>query len=321
MTRSLALGLLALLGLPLTGCSWVKASPGDYAAYRKTRVEPSFEARIRAAGEYLEAYPTGAYHADVTAYLKKAEPVFFKTRETSLEGLLSYERALPKGPHAAEVSSRIRAIREQGGRPDALIVAARVTEERLKRAAESREKARSELAFWVDVLADKEMYESTIAEGPAELVTAFSLALPAPRCRPRAGGQSCEKDISIDFMVPTRAGLEDRELGFVITIDKDEVGHPVAARIEGEALFTRLEETYAKKVLDEEAVGDRITAVERGVEIVSAAFEARVSTDPSCKQPVVAPEILHLGCVGMRVRARVAPEAGGIDGISFEPIR
>lgn len=311
----------ALLALVcLTGCSWVSASPGDYAAYRKTRLEPTFEGRLRAASDYLEARPSGAYRAEVSAYMKKAEPVFYKTRETSLAGLESYLRALPNGPHAVEVSSRIRAIREQGARPDGLVVAARATEARLKLAAASREKARSELSFWVDVLSDKDVYKSPIAEGPAELVTAFALALPAPRCRPRAGGQTCEKDITLDYMVPTRRGIEDRELGFVVTIDKDEGGRPIAARIEGEAMFSRLEETYGKRALDAAGIGDRIAAVERGVEVVSTAFEARVSAEPGCKQAVVAPEILHLACGGMRARAKAAPEAGGVDSISFEPI-
>ena len=312
---ALALGLLVT-----TGCSWISASPGDYAAYRKTRLEPTFEARLRAASEYLETYPSGAYHAQVTAYMKKAEPVFYKTRETSTEGLESYMRALPKGPHAAEVRSRLEALREADARPDGLLVAAAATEERLKRAAASREKARSELAFWVDVISDREMYRTTIAEGPAELVTAFSLALPAPRCRPREGGSRCEKDISIDFAVPTTGGLSDRELGFVITIDKDEAGRPTAARIEGEDLFARLEETYAKKALASGAARDRLTAVERGVELVSTAFEARVSADAACKQPVTAPEILHLACSGLRARARAATEPGGLDSIEMEPI-
>lgn len=303
----------------LSGCSWASASPADYAAYRKTRLEPTFEARLRAASDYLEVHPSGAYRASVSAYMKKAEPVFYKTRETSLEGLESYLRALPKGAHAAEVSSRIQAIREQATRPDGLVVAARATEARLKLAADSREKARSELFFWVDLLSDKEIYRAPIAEGPAELVTAFALALPAPRCRPRTGGQTCEKDISIEYMVPTRRGVEDRELGFVITIDKDEAGRPVAARIEGEELFARLEETYAKKALASEGISDRIAAAERGVEVVSTAFEARVSAELACKQPVVAPEILHLACSGMRARARTSADAGGIDSISFEP--
>ena len=159
-----------------------------------------------------------------------------------------------------------------------------------------------------------------IAEGPAELVTAFALALPAPRCRARAAGTSCEKDISVDYQVPTRRGLVDRELGFVITIDKDEAGRPVAARIEGEELFSRLEETYAKKALASEGTSDRISAAERGVEVVSTAFEARVSAEVACKQAVVAPEIVHLACSGMRVRAYASTESLQVDSISFAPL-
>jgi len=311
--------VLALV--PLLGCSWVSASPADYAAYRQTRLAPTFEARLQAAESYLAEHPSGAYRADVSAYVAKAEPVFYRSSGGSIAGLESYLRALPKGAHASEVQSRIRALREQAARPDALVLAAEATEERLAKAAASREKARSELGFWIDVLSDRDVYRTPLSEGPVELITAFSLALPPPRCRVQpSGASSCEKDISVDFMVPTSRGLEDRELGFVITIEKDESGRPTSARVEGEEMFSRLEETYAKKTIDSEGVRDRIAAIERAVDVVSTAFDARVSAELSCRQQVVAPDILHLSCAGMRVVARAAQEAGGMDVVMLSPL-
>ncbi len=313
---------LAVVALALSGCSWISASPNDYAAYRRTRLSKTFEQRIAAASRYLREHPDGAYAADVRAYMSRAEPVFYESRQGSLEGLEAYLRALPEGPRSQEVRTRIQLIREQAARPDSLLLAARSTEERLARAAKARERARSELAFWLELLADPEVYRAPVSQGPAELVTAFSLALPAPRCKPQVdGGSRCDKDVEIDYLVPTSKGLEERALLFTVTLEEDATGRPLAARVEGEEMFSRLEETFAKRPIDSEGIRDRISAIERGIEAIRGGFDSKVSQDLACNKPVVAPEVLQLECGGMRVTARAALELGGFDSVRFEPVR
>lgn len=312
--------LLLALPFALWGCGWISAGAPEYARYRETRAAPTLEGRLAAAEGYLDAYPDGAYAEEVRAYITRAEPLFFKSRQTSLAGLQTYEKTLPKGAHAAEVRSRIIALEEQASRPDTLLVAAASTERRLAEAARSREKARSELAFWADALSNPEAYAAPLAEGPAELVTAFALSLPAPSCQPTDVGRICDKEVQLDFSVPTKAGLKVHKLAFTVTLLEDPSGRPTSARIEGPLMFARLEETFALRPIDEDGVRDQLAAVERGVELVATAFEARVSPDPVCRKDAVAPVVLTLACAGMRVTAESGAWPGERDRISFEPI-
>ncbi|NUO47549.1 MAG: hypothetical protein HOV80_01695 [Polyangiaceae bacterium] len=317
---TLALVLLA------SGCGWIKATPGDHAAYRKTRVLPTFEERIGAAYQYLEERPDGAYADDVRRYYKRAEPVFFHTRQTTEKGMRSYLALLPKGPHAAEIKSRLRVLEEQRGR-DTLVEAATLTRDRLERAAKSRAEAQAGLSRWLGILLDRNVFTSPLSDGPKELVIAYSLELPEPSCSSAEGAGAperavriCAKDATYPFIIPGPQRLEDRELSFLIEIALDEGGKPLRAAIAGEEMFSRLDETFAKTERRSESVRDRIEAVGRGVDFVSTSFERRVSPDASCAKPVTAPEVLRLECAGLRVVARAATEAGGTDEVVIEPL-
>jgi len=319
---ALALALAALLA---GGCSWVQATPGDHAAYRDTRVLRTFEERIGAAATYLEERPDGAYAPQVRRYFDRAEPVFFATRQKTEAGLRTYIRVLPKGPHAAEVASRLRAIDDRRGH-DPLLEAAAATRERLAAAAKSRADAQAGLQVWLERLMDREAYRSTLASGPRDLVVAFSLALPEPSCSaaegpdgPPGAARLCAKDATFPFAIPTGKRLEDRELSFLVELALDEGGVPLRGSITGEELFARLDETFAKAERRAESVRDRIEAVGRGVDFVTQAFEKRVSHDPSCAKPVTAPEVLRLECAGVRVVAKAATDEGGADEIVIEP--
>ena len=317
---------LAFVAVLACSCSWVQATPADHAAYRRTRVLPTFEERIGAAASYLDERPDGAYAAQVRRYFERAEPVFFATRQKSEAGLRAYLKLLPKGPHAAEVASRLRVIDDRRGH-DPLLEAAAVTRERLAAAAKSRADAQAGLEGWLARLMDPAAYRSTLATGPRDLVVAFSLALPEPSCSPAEGPDAppraarvCAKDATFPFAIPTGKRLEDRELSFLVEIALDDGGVPVRSSITGEELFARLDESFAKTERRSESVRDRIEAVGRGVDFVSQVFEKRVSHDPSCAKPVTAPEVLKLECSGMRVTAKAATDEGGADEILVEPI-
>jgi hypothetical protein len=314
-----------LLALALTSCGWAKASPWDHAAYRKTRTEQTFEARIAAAGRYLEERPDGAYAEQVRKYFDKAEPVFYATRRTTKEGLEAYLRALPRGPHALDVRNRLAGI-EAERRRDPLVAAAELTRERLEEAAESRRQAQQRLAGWLETLMDRRAYESPIATGPKELVVAFSLELPQPACAPAEGpklparaARVCTKDVILRYTIPVERRLEELEMAYLIEIVEDGAGIPLRATIAGEELFSRLDETFAKEERRAESVRDRLEAVSRAVDFVEAAFERRVSLDAGCKKPVVAPEVLRLECGGLRVVAAAGADAGALDEIVLEP--
>ncbi len=322
MKRPIALALALLV----TGCSWISSTPADHAAYRKTRVLPTFEERIAAASRYLEERPDGAYAEDVRKYFKRAEPVFFHTRQATEEGMRVYLRALPRGPHAAELRSRLLVLEERRGK-DTLVEAATATRERLERAAKMREEAQAGLARWLEIFFDRAVYASPLPDGPKDLVVAFSLALPEPSCAPAEGPTApagatriCAKDATFPFAIPVQKRIEERELSFLVELALDEGSKPLRASVAGEELFSRLDETFAKTERRSESVRDRIEAVGRGVDFVSSVFEKKVSQDPACSKPVTAPEVLRLECNGLRVIARAAAEEGGTDEITVDPL-
>lgn len=326
--RSVRAPIAALLALHTSACSWVSASPGDYADYRATRVLPTRDERLRAAAGYLEERPDGAYAETVRAYFQREEPRYFAEREKSPGGLRAYVEALPRGPHAPEARSRLRVIAEELSRPDPLLLAAQATRERLARASASREKAQLAVGRWLELLMSRRAFEEPLSDGPGDLLVAFSLALPAPICSDNVGtaldlgaARTCEKEVSALFEIPVGGTLKERELFFGVELAQDSSGRPVRATLASEDLFARLEETYAKKAVRLETLTGRINAVERAVEFVSGVFERVVSEDPSCRRTdVVAPEVLRLECSGMRVRVIAGTTAGELDIIEIEPV-
>jgi hypothetical protein len=274
---------------------------------------------MRAANLYLEEYPTGVYADEVRASLNAAEPLFYKSRQTSQAGLESYLAALPQGPHAPEVRSRLQAIEELAARPDSLTTAARNTEARLRTAQGEREIARQEVAFYVDLLLDPAVYQGPVSEGPAEFVTTYSLALPAPRCTTSETARVCSKDLEFGYQVPTASGLVERVLVMSVVLEEDLSGRPLRARVEGEELFLRLEETFATRPLDGQRSQDRALAHARAVEISEGAFGAKVSVEPSCTRPSSPNVLSEFTCAGLSLRTIPAAEAGGLDRFEIEP--
>ncbi len=161
-------GALVLL---TSSCSWVKASPYDYADYRPVRVAETKDERLRAAAKYLKERPDGAYAVEVRTYFDRHEPRYFEERQRSPAGLAAYLQALPEGPHAGEARSRLASIREQAARPDPLLVAAASTRERLERAAAGREQAQAALETWLGRLIDPAGFGSPFEDGPRALVS------------------------------------------------------------------------------------------------------------------------------------------------------
>lgn len=298
----------------LVGCSWAKASPSEYASYRKTRVEPSLDARMAAAHDYLIAYPEGAYADEVRRTFARNEPLYFESRARSEKGLEAYLKGLPQGPHAAEVRSRLAVIAVRKGQPDLLSAAATETETKMAAAAQSRDRARDELTFWIQNLSDKQAYAAPMSEGPADLVVAFSLSLPPPACHPEAPElRVCVKELSLPFTIPGSPDMLERELAFSITIVQDHVGRPQWARIEGKELFSRLDETQSLKVLAPEELERRAAAIASAVDHVAG------DAAPACRKEPTPPEVLRLECDGMRVIA-LAGDPGTPDAVIFEPL-
>lgn len=314
-----------LLGAALlapSGCTAGKAfyaGAGDFGAYRATRVADTEEARLAASGRYLRDHPTGAYVDEVKGDFAEREAAYYAACGANIDKLERYLELLPEGPHAADARSAVGAIRAKQSAPDALDVAAAATRERLDAMARGRARARDALVEWIERTIDPEVLATPIADGP--LVVPFTLSLPAPRCEtsdPDGSGivRRCVKLLQEDFSFPREGTFVEHALLFDVSMDMDGAGKPLAIRIAGPELFTRLEETF----IDGRGGGDemdrRINAIERVIEVVSNVFGANVSTEPTCTSRQLAPsEVLVLSCLGVDVRAIAGRDAGDDDAI------
>ena len=80
---------------------------------------------------------------------------------------------------------------------------------------------------------------------------------------------------------------------------------------------SRLGSEYGRTI-DFASSEHRVAALERALDLVTVAFQARVSEDPACSKPVTAPDLVRLSCNQMSVVASAAPDVGGPDSVTFE---
>lgn len=317
------------------GAATFLASPDEYAAYRATRVEPELEGRLAAASAYLGRYPEGAFAAEVRAWLRRAEPVYYEAKRGSVAGLTAYLRALPDGAFAREAQDRLavlqraRAFDEVGRGAD---IEARLATEQVE-----RRRVRDEIAAWVGRFLDPAAYRGSLSEAPAEVIVPFSLALPRPVCRPLEeedaaplagvlagpappGALRCAKILSLPYAVTGEEGRrEPREATVEVAVVEDPAGRPLAATIGGPDLFLRIEEARAVRALAADDAEARVAGIAQAAELAGAAFRAEVRDDPACRREPAPPAVLDLGCAGLRLVVRAAVEPGGDDVIVVAP--
>lgn len=321
------LGLVAVgLACSLGGCRvgrTLVSHPDDYAAYRRTRTRPQLEQRLRASEEYLRQHPDGAFVGDVRRAYARAEEALWISKRGSSAGLRAYLDALPEGPHAEEARRALAA--RTAASVDLLGQRAGETEQRLAAAAADRARARDELGLWLRRFSDEAVFQRPLADAPAELIVAWSLALPAPRCAPRDdGGRRCTKLIERGYVLPaasggTASGAGERALVLEIVVDEDERGAVCAATIGGPAAFTRREEAASLEPGDAAAARER--AVLAAASLVRSTMETRTGGDASRAVPCVeapsggdAPGAIDLVCGALRVEVRPSAAGGAAEG-------
>ncbi len=311
----------------LTACTPGKAfiaTASDYSAYRATRIGATFDERVGAAARYLERHPNGAYADEVRRTFSKAEPLFYERKQKTAADLERYLTVLPDGPHAKEAKDALAFAIAREGRPDDLLVLATSTRLRLEANARSRAHARGELSSWLERAMAKGVFSAPLSEGPKELLIPFTLGLPEPRCAPitsasKGTTRRCRKLLSLPFVIPAKRSYEQHELTFEISIETAADTTPRRIVLSGPDLFARLQETYAKNAIESVDLAKRIDAVERAVDVVTGAFEAQVSIEPTCAKDVAAPDVVHLECNGIAVVATLGGGADGDDIVEIKP--
>lgn len=316
------------LAIGLLGCQPQAfiASPGDYAAYRATRVGATFEDRLAAAQRYLVDHADGRFKGEVRAYFDPAEEAFWKMKKDSKSGLRAYLDALPAGPHQQEAERRLTAIdvAERSTRSELDRSAAAAAERVSGRAADERTHVQKELEGWLGRWLDRAAFAAPLSAAKKDLVVPFALSLPAPRCtlldRPEgAVARRCVKLLELPFTVEADRAFEEHQATLEIALAQDARGVPIEVSLGGPDLFLRLEETYRVRALSPADTALRAAAQSRALNLVKAVFARAVSEDPACRHRPVPPTLLELSCEGVRVSVGAGASPGQDDRIVIRP--
>jgi hypothetical protein len=311
-----AIGAIFAINALALGCgslSSYTAPHDDYAAYRSTRVAPSFEGRLQAAATYLERFPKGEFEPEVRAYFERAEPVFFAAKKGSIAGLELYVRVLPKGPHGAEAFAELKRLRQARTEVEELSGATQLGA-RLSILAAGRARVRSEVEAWIRRFLDRAAWERPLAQAPDELIVAWRLALPEPVCGPPDEGDApniarrCSKLVELPYTVVGEEGPEELQATIEIALTEDAAGRPLGVTIGGPDLFLRIEETVLARAAPRDDKSARLRGASRVVDMARRQFQERVSEDPTCKKTAAAPVLLRLACQGFGVVVRMGLE-------------
>ncbi len=319
----------AILALALisTGCAsgrGLVSSASDYAAYRQTRVAPTFDDRLAAAARYLDERPSGRFRAEVGAYFSDAEAVYWQRQQKTKTGVEAYLAALPRGPHHEAASQRLAEIEE---RARARARATEIVEQRVSgAAATARARVREVFQDYLAGFLDRAVYDAPLSQAAAALIVPYSLALPSPRCAPidppeGAAAHRCAKVVELPYSVEGAGGPEPREATMQIDVVLDPDGAPIEVTIGGPDLFLRLLETYRVKPIDGGDVEARAAAIARAGQIVKTVFDRVVSEAPACRRKAQPPVTLELVCGGVGVSVRASAAPGEDDRIVVNPVR
>lgn len=324
MARKALLGILALLAVAQAGCAAGRPlvmDAAEYGVYRRARASTTIEDRLSASQEYLTKYPDGVYAADVRAFFKGAEPLYFAEAKTSIAGLEAYLRAMPHGPSAGEATMRLRDLRAlRKAESTDLAGAAAATDAAVVREAERRKAVRDRIEQWLGLFLDAGTFAAPMIDAKASLIVPWSLALPWPICErtepgpdappyPKGAARRCAKLLQLDYRATEEGEAQERQALVEIAVWQDEAGRPLEVTIGGPELFLRLDETVTARgavATDPEA---KLRGAERAVEIAQKVFGERVGADPSCKKASDS-DVLRLACKGVELRVL----AGALDG-------
>jgi hypothetical protein len=288
------IGLLAL-----AGCRWATASPSEFAAYRATRASPTIDERVVAAARYLEAFPEGAYATEVARFLERVEPRYFAERERSREGLERYLVALPRGPHALEVRSRLTALDAQTRRPDALVEAARATEARLAAQASARKTSIKSIEAWLAA--------PLAPEASATLREALGCASSTPSQAPTA---TCTSDRSIELPLAW-VPADEASISVRVTATIDAQGSIESVALEGVGLLARLASVTALAPIATTNPTDRAAAREALRRWTSSLLEARGAS--SCSSTDEDGALITTRCASVELVAELAAASSSPD--------
>lgn len=317
----LARGFCVLWLCLMTGCGFdarrVVSSSPEYELFRRTRVSPTLEGRLRAAWDYLQRYPSGEFRPDVRAWFQRAEADYFVAAGPSQLRLRRYLAVLPKGPHAAQARVRLAELEQAAlvakQKEESVIEQARAVGERLQQADAARKQFLDLAAGWVQRLAaPRDSRPQSLFDG--EFVRAFQSEPPATVC----DQQRCVKPLTMSYSIPDAGKVSERVAVFdvILTFAGDRV---IRGELMGPDLFSRLGEAAQRLAVP---VGDgqrRAEAIGAAEQLMAGVLEAHFPR-ATCAGTAVSPVVLERNCAGIRVQLIAALDMGGEDRVVIEMV-
>lgn len=320
------LALTCALALAAAGCAAGRpfiTGAAEHGLYRRARAAPTLEDRLTASQQYLARYPDGTYATEVRAFFDRAEPLYFTQSRASLTALEAYLQALPRGPHAAEATLRLRDLRalDKAERTD-LQGAADAAIENVAREAERRKAVGFWLAQWIGLFLDPAVFRAPMADTKASLIVPWSLALPWPFCErtdagpdapkgPPGAARRCAKLLQLDYRAMDDGEPQERQALVELAIWQDESGRPIEVTVGGPDLFLRLDETTTGRGASATDPEARLRGAERAVDLARTTFTEQLGRDAACKKNADT-DVLRLACKGIELRV-VASSVEGED--------
>ena len=312
-----ALALLALSVAP--GCAAgtrITATHEDYRLYRDTRLATTMEERLGASHRYLSRMPEGKWASEVRSWFRLSEPAYYKSALDSAPRLRAYLLAMPDGPHAAAVTSRLVELETAAGFDEARnqreLGAARRVQSNLALAAEQRRAFMREVTALIERLAAIDSYGKPTSALDGDFLLYFRLQAPAAAC----DDAGCTKSVVARYQIPGGGTLLPREAAYQVELVLSE-GALVRVELEGPELFSRLGAALELQAVERERPQTRVEAIGRVLPLLTNALEGKLP-EARCARDPVSPTILERVCDGRRVSA-VAGGEGEMDRVTFEP--
>ncbi len=319
--RAAALAMAVSLGIACQSCGLsatrLLAKSPDYELYRQTRVAPTLEQRLRAAWQYLQRYPTGAFRSEVQTWFKRTEADYYNYAHPSRVRLRRYLEALPDGPHAAEARARVvalqRAARADELRDARVIERVRKVNDRLQRAEDARKEFVATVSTWVERLVSIEAWGRYSDEFDQRFLHTYLTGVPAPTC----DDNECVKQITMTYAIPESRKLSARVAVFDVVLTLVN-GLVAQAEVTGPDLFSRLGEALQRSPVSPEDPQARAEAIGVSRQLLAGVLEAYMPAK-TCEQEVVSPVVLARACDGLEVRMIAALEVGAEDRVVVAP--
>ncbi len=301
----LRLGSIALC-VQLIGCGTmqrVTAEPGDYDDYRRAKLSPTFEARLRAGWYYLRARPDGDFRGEVLAWFGPAEERYVAQAWKSRARLTTYLEVLPDGPHAGEVRRRLAELeneaRSAAAEENSFMRRERDRQRQYDEARRSRAALRATVTEWVRRLATADEYGKPIHEWGEDFRREFFETEPPGLC----DVSQCVKTMGVEFLLPTHEGLRTERANFDIVLHFSD-GVLRASTLRGHGLFSRLSESANLQDVGFDDLQARAEAIGTAVVVLSAMVEP-LMPHASCSAEALSPTVLLRQCEGRKIEAIV----------------